>query len=514
MYIIVSNGSNGNLETFDISNPSSIQNLNSVAQQASSTGSLAINGRYLYYSNTTSLLVYDTGGIYTQSLQAGSADTNNLTVDSGAIISGGVSVNGGISDNGNAQINGNLGVNGSATFSAPNNSVSAFQFQNAVGYNQLSVDTTNSNVNVGGQYLGNILNSPTNVSAAVPTGAGGAASAGAALSGGNFYYVLPGGSGTVYYAQTNSDGNFNSFTAASNPLPGSTVLYGAQMVVDTTHNYIYVIGGYVAAPATSYANNVIYYATVNPSTGAIGSWSSASMSWGVALGAAYISGGNLFVIGGSVESGGFGCSNLCILPFSAGSQLQYYQVFPLSSGVPGSETGASLPAGIPITNYQFGSNGTNLYLWGGINASDATVQTLYTGSISGSTITWTANTTIDLCYSTTYQSGGVYANGYLVDVTNSCISATNGAALVYGFMPTTTLGNNVTSTAVVGNYIYSIKGTNSVISGIYVNKISSECGNQLKYYREHNRLRKLLDKIGHKFNFCHPVHECIRCGTL
>jgi hypothetical protein len=82
-------------------------------------------------NGTNKLQVFDLGGEYTQSLEAGSAEFGTLSVDTGASIVGNTSIGGGLNVGGAAQLSGNLGVGGSVLFQNTTNSTTAFQVQNA-----------------------------------------------------------------------------------------------------------------------------------------------------------------------------------------------------------------------------------------------------------------------------------------------------------------------------------------------------------------------------------------------
>jgi hypothetical protein len=136
---------------YDISNPNVMPTyVGSMPFGASSTNTQAmrLNGRYAYgiddgAGGVGHLTVYDLGGTYTQSFEAGSLTSTSGSFD-GALSVGGNTSLGGLNVDGAAQLNGDLSVNGNATISSAANSTTAFQVQNATGAAVLLVDTTSS----------------------------------------------------------------------------------------------------------------------------------------------------------------------------------------------------------------------------------------------------------------------------------------------------------------------------------------------------------------------------------
>jgi N-acetylneuraminic acid mutarotase len=77
-----------------------------------------------------------------------------------------------------------------------------------------------------------------------------------------------GAQNTVYYTKLNADGSINNWSSTTITSPR----YNSGVVV--ANGYIYVIGG--DANASNNGTNTTYYAALNPSTGAIGSWNTTS----------------------------------------------------------------------------------------------------------------------------------------------------------------------------------------------------------------------------------------------
>ncbi len=146
----------GNITVLDMTNPSalSLTNLPPVVGTISlSLGSLIPSviyphGNYLDVqgytsSNVSYLQTYTIGGIYTNSLQSQTLETNNLQVDGTANLQGGENIYGTLNAQGGANVFGNV------TFQTTSNSTSALQVQNASGTNLLEVDTTDTSVSIG-----------------------------------------------------------------------------------------------------------------------------------------------------------------------------------------------------------------------------------------------------------------------------------------------------------------------------------------------------------------------------
>ena len=116
-YAYVTNSGNNSLVTFDVSNPTSPTYVDQVSAGLNNPQSLFVSGRYAYVANwsgsdSNGLVIYDLGGEYTSSLQAGGAEVGSLQVDGNAQVAGDENVQGSLSVSANALINGNIGTNG------------------------------------------------------------------------------------------------------------------------------------------------------------------------------------------------------------------------------------------------------------------------------------------------------------------------------------------------------------------------------------------------------------------
>jgi hypothetical protein len=172
-YAYVTNPNGNTLATYDVSNPAKPLLVSSLTM-SNSPYDLEVQGRYVYIVNGggNALQIYDVGGAYIQQAQTGGLETGTLQVDSNTQLQGDASVGGGLSVGGTTQLNGNLGVGGQTLFANQTNSTTALQVQNAAGTNIMTVDTTNSQVNIGTiakPGTVNVANAP-NAPTVTPTG--------------------------------------------------------------------------------------------------------------------------------------------------------------------------------------------------------------------------------------------------------------------------------------------------------------------------------------------------------
>ena len=117
-----------------------------------------------------------------------------------------------------------------------------------------------------------------------------------------YMYVIAGGSttsyttaqSTVYYAKINANGTLGSWS--TNGSSGLGAVFDATPVV--SNGIVYIIGG---KNTSGTSLSTIYYATLNATTGAIGSWTTSANALNTAVygGGAVANGGTLYVIGGN-----------------------------------------------------------------------------------------------------------------------------------------------------------------------------------------------------------------------
>src|SRR5581483_4338314 len=175
---------------------------------------------------------------------------------------------------------------------------------------------------------------------------------------------------TVYYAKLNSDGTTGSWTTSPNNLP--SLLYYPSAA--TNNGYIYVMGGYDGG-----FHDAIYYAKIN-SDGSIGSWTTNgnALPQGMYEGAANISNGYLYFIGGM--AGGGGLNTVYYAPINANGSV----------GTWNTETN-HLPTAVE-NGGSFVANGY-MYTMGGYSGSAALSSVYYSKLNSdGTTGSWATNT--------------------------------------------------------------------------------------------------------------------------
>ena len=206
-YAYVANTGSASLTTIDISNPASPTVVGTVTTGVSPI-SIAVSGRYAYVANysVVNMQIFDLGGEYASSLEAGTAQIGNLGVDNNLTIQGSESIASGLNVGGSVGIAGNLSSAGTIqggtlnaisalqlngtnintsgtlsnvaylgqsntftgttnTFSA--NSSNALTIQNTSNVNSLNVNTSLNSVGMNGQ-----LSVPTGVTAGNPTSGG------------------------------------------------------------------------------------------------------------------------------------------------------------------------------------------------------------------------------------------------------------------------------------------------------------------------------------------------------
>jgi hypothetical protein len=149
IYAYVANYTASKLEIVNISNPASPTLTGSVTTDSNPVA-LVVDDRYAYVEAYTagSIKTYNIGGTFSQAIDAGTINVDDLRVINNTDLGGNLAVYGGATIGQSLQINEDLGVAGTATFQNSANSATAFQVQNAAGVNQILVDNTNTNGNL------------------------------------------------------------------------------------------------------------------------------------------------------------------------------------------------------------------------------------------------------------------------------------------------------------------------------------------------------------------------------
>lgn len=148
-YAYVTNYTASKMEIVNITNPATPTLTGSVTTDSNPVA-LVVDGRYAYVEAYTagSIMTYNIGGTYSQALDAGNINVDDLRVLNNTDLGGNLSVTGGATIGQSLQVNDDLGVSGNATFYNSTNSSTAFQVKNANGVNQIQVDNTNTNGNL------------------------------------------------------------------------------------------------------------------------------------------------------------------------------------------------------------------------------------------------------------------------------------------------------------------------------------------------------------------------------
>jgi hypothetical protein len=119
-YLYVGTYTASKVEVYDVSNPAAPSSVGSVSTNTGPVG-IAVQGRYVYTANengaTNGFQVFDFGGLYTQSLEAGSAEFGTLGVGSNAQFASDVNVQGGLAVGQSLQVDGGVSIvsNGTGT---------------------------------------------------------------------------------------------------------------------------------------------------------------------------------------------------------------------------------------------------------------------------------------------------------------------------------------------------------------------------------------------------------------
>jgi hypothetical protein len=297
---------------------------------------------------------------------------NGQTISSAANFTGTLNVAGATTTVG-------LTSNGVATVKA--DSATAFQVQDSAGSQTLlSVDTTNSNINL----LGNNSNALTTwtTTSSLVAGANTQRARGGTVTYNGYIYQLGGVDGTgatvatTQYAKLNADGTVGTWTATTS-MPDAVRQF--QPVV--ANGYVYVIGGRNNSNSTL---GTSYYAKLN-ADGTIGTWNTTT-----ALTSSRFGQGTVYYNGYIYVIGGFNSA--------VTAQSIIYSTKVHADGTLDATWGSatSLPTGITNINGAIVANGY-LYLVGGFLASGSGTDSIYhakmnaDGSI-GAWVTQTAKT--------------------------------------------------------------------------------------------------------------------------
>lgn len=171
---------------------------------------------------------------------------------------------------------------------------------------------------------------------------------------------------TVYYGKVNGDGSISSWTTSANSLPTSNQRSLGTSVV--ANGYIYYMGG----SDDSATKSTVYFASLNPSTGANGAWSAATNGLPTAVrdATSVVINGYVYVIGGNTSISDPGTPTRTIM----------FSKLDSTTGQPGSW--ASFSNSVPTALYGASSVTTNGYMYYMGGTANSNLAGSYTNAVS------------------------------------------------------------------------------------------------------------------------------------
>ncbi len=411
----------------------------------------------------------NTSNAYTNQLSAGSNYLTTTTIQTGPTSSAPAAIVNQINSGQNIlnlQSNGTnvLTVNGTGQTILQNtvNSASAFQINDAAGNNVIAVNTNPYTANTSSMGATWTNSTSTLLQTLWQENS---------VTYNNYIYVMgglhslsPSVVNTVYYASVNpSTGAVGSWNTSAHPLLQN--LTAGTTVVN--NGYIYYMGGTTNTSNTGAVNNV-YYAQINPSTGDIGSWanSSSTLPQAVWRASSFIYNGYVYVMGGQNTAGTF-ISNV------------YFAQLNSSTGAVGAwntSSSASLPQAQGIYAASAATYNGYAYVIGGYNATNGYLNTVYYGQINPTTgviSSWTTSTNVlpqifgmtsSIAYDNyLYTFGGYVYNGGNTALANVYVSSLNpstGAVGAWGNGVSLPQVDGFNSGVLANGYAYVLGGYN------------------------------------------------------
>jgi hypothetical protein len=227
----------------DVSNPYAPRSVGIITSGLTNPTNVVIQGRYLYTGDFPgAFLTYDMGGAYSQQLEAGGAEFGTLAVDSNSIFAGDVNIQGGLST-GSILASGNLGLaggaylQGGAVLGGGNNQLGA-----PSGTPSISFTGTTGGSSVTWQYVVTAVNAYGGESTASATGSIAApASSNSTLTASNY--------NTISWSAVTGAVNYKVYrVGASGGNPSSTGYIGSTSGTSFNDKGLMGIGG--SAPTT------------------------------------------------------------------------------------------------------------------------------------------------------------------------------------------------------------------------------------------------------------------------
>lgn len=271
---------------------------------------------------------------------------------------------------------------------------------------------------------------------------------------------------TVQYTTLAADGTLGSWSTGTN-LP----LYSSSMGCAAANGYIYTLGGYTTSSSTSSGSSsgVVYYASINVSTGALGSWSTgtslASKGTPEAPGV-FIYGGYIYSVGGRYSGTGTSATGV------------YYAPLNTTTGNVGSWATAS-SLSVDLNNRGYARVGSYLYAFGGMSGSSPRQQTEYAHiNANGSLGSWTSGpnlptatgfnkgTSVNGCM---YSLGGENSSGSALNAVFYACPNADGSITSWNSAPNLATATTDMGVAAYNGYIYGVGGwtTGTINSTLY-----------------------------------------------
>jgi hypothetical protein len=271
---------------------------------------------------------------------------------------------------------------------------------------------------------------------------------GASVANGYLYIEGGGTSATTFvadsqYAKINANGSLGSWTA------GTTLPVAQNASAAYYNGYMYVVGGCTGTDVTTNCNAynaVVYYASVDVSTGALGAWTAtSSYASGRSIQAVTIVGGYLYSISGIQAN--TGPTKFADSQYAAINADGTLGTWATSTSITTARFGAAIAS---YNNY--------IYIMGGSTGTTTVANDTQYAKINAAGIT-TSFTTSTAMPSASYLSGSTAWNGYLYDIggcnasgatTSQCTnSSTNASAVVrYGRLGSTGTVTWATTTSI------------------------------------------------------------------
>ena len=432
-YVYVADSSNSVIRTVDISTPGTPALVYGTVSSAAGYA-LQVSGRYLYLSSnsaTNTIQTFDLGGTYSQQLEAGNIETDQLYVRGNTNLASDASIQGSLAVGSNANIQGSLAVGGTSTF-AGNLTASGYATATATYSTTVGATTNTTSItvnsatgfavndviyinNAGQDYYTRITNISTNtftVSPAVDVDANSGSTPAVTK-----YVVQNIGSSLNGPPTTNSERFFQGyFLGGVVTGAGSTTLSDGNLLSTTALN---ISGTSIKLQASSNSSTAF---RVQNSTGAnllqidsssntitLGGNLSAELTWGTSSGTitARYGAGSASWNGYIYTSGGYNASN------GVQNNIQYIKVNADGTTGNGSVSSNTFTTARWATQ-SVAANGY-LYVIGGYDNTNTALTNVSWAKIqpNGDVGAWTAGTGGQLLPATRAEGRAVYLNGYI-----------------------------------------------------------------------------------------------------